>query len=107
MCGEKAMKVHRAVLVQGSPPRVRGEVRLLLKELKKARITPACAGRREMGFDKFSECEDHPRVCGEKFQFEKKSVQEMGSPPRVRGEASCMCTNKTYLRITPACAGRR
>lgn len=51
--------------------------------------------------------EDHPRVCGEKFCFQKQKGLRMGSPPRMRGK-DCTCfTNWCVVGITPAYAGKR
>ncbi len=31
---------------------------------------------------------DHPRVCGEKLTAARTTVENIGSPPRMRGKAS-------------------
>jgi len=48
----------------GSPPRVREELFSSLYFLSSSRITPACAGRTDMGKVIGMEGKDHPRVCG-------------------------------------------
>ena len=53
----------------------------------KSRITPACAGNREIKGTYESLEADHPRVCGEQFPYEALFPWEEGSPPRVRGTA--------------------
>ena len=46
-------------------------------------------------------------MCGEKFAINSiLSEGILGSPPRVRGEASGLKATKSASRITPACAGR-
>ena len=92
--------------VQGSPPRVRGEVSRMLHFLIRPRITPACAGRsRSMAHLRLLP-RDHPRVCGEKTRILGKLIPLLGSPPRVRGEVIIKFGIPGYMRITPACAGR-
>ena len=50
---------------------------------------------------------DHPRVCGEKKQIKLGTVDDTGSPPRVRGKGKIMATKYAGQGITPACAGKR
>ena len=87
VCGEKWLCENRAEF----PPR----------------ITPACAGRSAAGCRTFPRSSDHPRVCGEKLMNSMLSTGKLGSPPRVRGEASNGISATENAWITPACAGRR
>ena len=107
MCGEKAPFHAWLCCIRGSPPRVRGKVRLWLLANAFDRITPACAGKRAVFWARVASWEDHPRVCGEKFHFLSQSTLLMGSPPRVRGKAGGGIENAAGLGITPACAGKR
>ena len=66
VCGEKLHRIIEAVIADGSPPRVRGEVDLLIRRGCVLGITPACAGRRQNLYLFAPLCRDHPRVCGEK-----------------------------------------
>ena len=50
------------------------------------RITPACAGKRVMCALNTSPVTDHPRVCGEKQLGYDGTLEDVGSPPRVRGK---------------------
>ena len=50
----------------GSPPRVRGKVDANQDGKYLTRITPACAGKRQVFLTARILVEDHPRVCGEK-----------------------------------------
>ena len=65
-CGEKTKSAPAAPKRRGSPPRMRGKVRVVPRRRERHRITPAYAGKS----DGFSLCPrlagDHPRVCGEK-----------------------------------------
>ena len=72
----------------------------------KARITPAYAGKRVKISLKFRASEDHPRVCGEKFQRSIRLPVRSGSPPRMRGKVVAHCVRQNAVRITPAYAGK-
>ncbi len=73
----------------------------------KARITPAYAGKRVKISLKFRASEDHPRVCGEKFQRSIRLPVRSGSPPRMRGKEKREVDEKQPCGITPAYAGKR
>ena len=66
VCGEKAAARPALKMRRGSPPRMRGKVRIFCCENAQNGITPACAGKSI--WCRSSECWawDHPRVCGEK-----------------------------------------
>ena len=49
-------------------------------------ITPACAGKSPIGWQKAFASRDHPRVCGEKLFGAWLLIAQSGSPPRVRGK---------------------
>ena len=58
-----------AVMPVGSPPRMRGKACIADDEARAAGITPAYAGKSaSTNADRFS-VQDHPRVCGEKFDL--------------------------------------
>ena len=46
VCGEKTGAIEKPSSGMGSPPRVRGKVKLLFLAVNPLRITPACAGKR-------------------------------------------------------------
>ena len=71
VCGEKSWSMLASHWPPGSPPRVRGKVRLSVARGRTTGITPACAGKRALGSNPEPENRDHPRVCGEKG-FPKK-----------------------------------
>ena len=71
--------------VIGSPPRVRGILRIYHIIAKGTRITPACAGNTQTCAMVSCKTRDHPRVCGEYKIITTKEEIESGSPPRVRG----------------------
>ena len=106
MCGEKTLDYPPLFKGWGSPPRVRGKVLDVQVQYNAGRITPACAGKRYLSASRCSSAQDHPRVCGEKIQPFIKLHECLGSPPRVRGKASCPHQNHFGIGITPACAGK-
>ena len=75
------------VFAIGSPPRVRGKV--------KVQSTLRLERR------------DHPRVCGEKGRKMKQQFIGLGSPPRMRGKVLCGRSSAGRHGITPAYAEKR
>ena len=106
VCGEKSSATGSALVLSGSPPRVRGKVVRLPLPAVGGRITPACAGKSTclILFDTL--LKDHPRVCGEKLVYNVLYYACKGSPPRVRGKAGQNGIFRPGGRITPACAGK-
>ena len=86
VCGEKPVYGGHFCPVLGSPPRVRGKVEDGQKGLDRLRITPACAGKRQLILEISFLNRDHPRVCGEKPKCSFPVECLLGSPPRVRGK---------------------
>ena len=93
-------------MIAGSPPRVRGKgvVHILVPE--PLGITPAYAGKRRNCPRILRSTRDHPRVCGEKHPVPVSAIWSAGSPPRVRGKASCILVSSSTVGITPAYAGK-
>ena len=95
------------VAASGSPPRMRGKVRLAAGESIEDRITPAYAGKSFGLVIKFLRHGDHPRVCGEKAYNRVIIGSLWGSPPRMRGKGRQKCPCEPSFGITPAYAGKR
>ena len=107
VCGEKTAQIAEILNLPGSPPRVRGKVCTHLWTVERDRITPACAGKSSRHPVLLLQPEDHPRVCGEKYNFINRNPPKHGSPPRVRGKDWKSFSVFLHDRITPACAGKR
>ena len=107
VCGEKTIQGPRPLYPRGSPPRVRGKEPQRIAAASRARITPACAGKSFARLGVLYRTRDHPRVCGEKFQFRPARRWALGSPPRVRGKEKMKRNCERGIGITPACAGKR
>jgi len=86
---------------------VRGAERHSRAKFCRIRITPACAGSRNLSCFKSPISPDHPRVCGEQLCPGHYRSGRIGSPPRVRGAVSISLPAGSSNRITPACAGSR
>ena len=106
MCGEKFALPVNAILKPGSPPRVRGKVRITSTGVPPVGITPACAGKSRWSRGPGGSGSDHPRVCGEKLEGFKETARQLGSPPRMRGKGRRVYEATHGAGITPACAGK-
>ena len=106
MCGEKTAREFITYLIQGSPPRMRGRVKVTVCQRFRAGITPAYAGKSSLACCPWRLHWDHPRVCGEEPQA--ACVRELlkGSPPRMRGREPCVDVRLDFCGITPAYAGK-
>ena len=106
-CGEKAVSRRIYPCSAGSPPPMRGKVKDVRAGLCRAGITPAHAGKSRAGFCRTVDVEDHPRPCGEKISARLYFTPRSGSPPPMRGKVVFWLNVRTYIRITPAHAGKR
>ena len=70
-------------------------------------ITPAYAGKSELGFFGVLKVKDHPRICGEKGTSVMSTICVLGSPPHMRGKGSQAVEGPAQTGITPAYAGKR
>ena len=80
----------------GSPPRMRGKLILIPCVQPRGRITPADAGKTRGYRPRRRPRQDHPRGCGENKHRKFAHVEQIGSPPRMRGKlplarASAIC----------------
>ena len=67
VCGNHHQNTMRAVVCQGSPPRVREPQEAGREEHAPLGITPACAGTTHESGPQPYHLQDHPRVCGNHF----------------------------------------
>ena len=106
MCGEKPDILPLSAWTRGSPPRMRGKVQLQPGQPAALGITPAYAGKSKNLPALVCGNGDHPRVCGEKRKDFETANRKKGSPPRMRGKASCVWIFARLIGITPAYAGK-
>ena len=77
-------------------------IRLIIRH----RITPAGAGKTACSRWYSARTWDHPRRCGENFDYFHAFPFLSGSPPQVRGKLTKVKQGITEQRITPAGAGK-
>ena len=104
--GEKDAFSSSKEIVQGSPPRGRGKVLLLIAGNPQKGITPAWAGKSCTPLYGISGVRDHPRVGGEKRRKFSYLWKQSGSPPRGRGKVDALNVPTAGTGITPAWAGK-
>ena len=85
---------------------MRGKERYFSRLILTNGITPAYAGKSQPGTILDMQCEDHPRLCGEKGADRRQAQQQLGSPPPMRGKVSLEFWIFTVPGITPAYAGK-
>ena len=107
VCGEKTAITGLFKTNKGSPPRMRGKVKLPLLDYSPAGITPAYAGKSSGRPLHSYNSWDHPRVCGEKSESYAIMGVTLGSPPRMRGKGVRHREGAHSPGITPAYAGKR
>ena len=106
LCGEKSSVEYPARCEEGSPPPMRGKVRVGEAYSRAYRITPAYAGKSSIVSPSSAVDWDHPRLCGEKENNYRLIVSVKGSPPPMRGKACHKRKFRRGIRITPAYAGK-
>ena len=85
-CGETLVFAPLPLRSVGSPPRMRGKLRMELVNTDGDRITPADAGKTLLSASLYAFSQDHPLGCGENRAACRVWVQYLGSPPRMRGK---------------------
>ena len=86
---------------------MRGKDWLAMQLGEKKGITPAYAGKSLLSVASFAGNQDHPRLCGEKFNIFTTKIATRGSPPPMRGKEDKDTSDLMDDRITPAYAGKR
>ena len=105
MCGERLWEEIHALRADGSSPRVRGTRRSGESRQRRGRFIPACAGNARPPSRRRPARPVHPRVCGERPEYEVAPERVAGSSPRVRGTLLVARVLARHQRFIPACAG--
>ena len=105
VCGEHAFLPLRYEYREGSSPRVRGTRKHTCATCRTSGIIPACAGNTPFAPASARWGRDHPRVCGEHFEYSTVTYRVEGSSPRVRGTHGHERDLRIGGGIIPACAG--
>ncbi len=90
----------------GPPPLARGERHHRAGDLRPVRTTPARAGRTGTWSRNRSTPTDHPRSRGENAGSATETQGIFGPPPLARGELLQEMPTQSFMRTTPARAGR-
>ena len=106
MRGEKFQRSRSSATRSGSPPRMRGKDSIPPNFTAPCGITPAYAGKSNLGAGKTPARRDHPCVCGEKPGNGCPMGLPWGSPPRMRGKGLSLIRRTLTTGITPAYAGK-
>ena len=104
VCGADAAIVNEHTFLPGSPPRVRSRPRCCRTVHPPGRITSACAEQTPGHSNLPREARDHLRVCGADYSHVRKTLDEYGSPPRVRSRPHDGVEHAHAEGITSACA---
>ena len=105
VCGNHPNSTFSAMIVWGSPPRVREPPHQVGRREGSKGITPACAGTTHKDRERKLIIQDHPRVCGNHAGSRFPVALPVGSPPRVREPLIGCRVPVSFRGITPACAG--
>ena len=100
------MEKTTSLATKGSPPPMRGKAIALCSSPRGHRITPAYAGKSRQLCPDCLSSQDHPRLCGEKALLKTLELNDVGSPPPMRGKAENLCAWVQSIWITPAYAGK-
>ena len=104
--GENIAVHDMGAVIEGSSPRIRGELSMLMALSILPGIIPANTGRIWCRGGELHPAWDHPREYGENQVEFKLPPGEAGSSPRIRGESTLYLPDQTILRIIPANTGR-
>ena len=104
--GEKATGQRTGQTAIGSSPHTRGKGARRQMISMSLRIIPAYAGKSRRLCLLGGECQDHPRIRGEKHLNNGIKVPSQGSSPHTRGKAAVPRLFFDCRRIIPAYAGK-
>ena len=105
VCGGTGFGNHKAFLLYGLSPRVRGNQRAARYTTIEQGSIPACAGEPRRRFDTRNRRRVYPRVCGGTSDCYISQDIDQGLSPRVRGNLIVYQSVRPGERSIPACAG--
>ena len=104
VCGADSVIAIDAMVVPGSPPRVRSRQRAKHYSIVRGGITSACAEQTAISAVSLGAARDHLRVCGADPGLPATPLTRSGSPPRVRSRPAGDRSGNCPAGITSACA---
>ena len=105
VCGEHNLLAYALKGEKGSSPRMRGAQQNVSRLQDTEGIIPAYAGSTVAAIFDRDNHRDHPRVCGEHFDFFLWTYMFLGSSPRMRGAQAMDKACRVWSGIIPAYAG--
>ena len=90
----------------GSPPHARGRPAVKGGRAGRRGLTPACAGKTNVGELSWQARWAHPRMRGEDRREMARRALAEGSPPHARGRRGGSIRSCSSEGLTPACAGK-
>ena len=106
MRGEDFVCSRNVPDILGSPPLARGRHGPDDEKNLSPGLTPACAGKTDVGHGVRSLARAHPRLRGEDSDSSTPIETFQGSPPLARGRRLSSGRLPFRQRLTPACAGK-
>ena len=107
LCGEKQRDRVPANDHPGSPPPMRGKVRMYEGNLAMDRITPAYAGKSFIIGCPLQAGQDHPRLCGEKFTGNEHCKITIGITPAYAGKSITQLNAEVAQKDHPRLCGEK
>ena len=104
-CGDKTFSKNTGRCLQGSSPRVWGQVEGVPSRFIVYRIIPTRVGTSSIARGEHKQVRDHPHACGDKINIGLKLYLQQGSSPRVWGQASKSMSAGIISRIIPTRVG--
>ena len=104
-CGEHRSTLACVCALLGSSPRMRGTRKPGTSLWRSSGIIPAHAGNTPSTTNTKTPSRDHPRACGEHYEFSRSTLSIEGSSPRMRGTRMSTLATRYAVGIIPAHAG--
>ena len=105
VCGDNIIKASIKRVISGTPPRVWGQLSIVVSKLRHCRYTPTCVGTIVVFWCYTVRFPVHPHVCGDNYPIEILISGVNGTPPRVWGQCLVYDKASIIIRYTPTCVG--
>ena len=103
--GDKTYNTRRCKFLQGSSPRVWGQVSSRTSRTPLTRIIPTRMGTSNVETYQTLPYEDHPHAYGDKNSWRVFMTRQLGSSPRVWGQVCCSYITACIRGIIPTRMG--
>jgi len=104
-CGDNCAPTRLLARLNGSPPRVWGQLPAVARAGEVRRFTPTRVGTTAPVRHRPVGCSVHPHACGDNAARVRRSLGRAGSPPRVWGQRLGRSARHRELRFTPTRVG--